>query len=149
MKSRHMVLLVIPFCSLHGRTEGVEKHHDFRPLHRRAETALTQRNYPSAEENYLLLLSQIQSPRSHDPRKQTVDWNTYIDHVLRLGEIYRAQANFDAGIQLLGELLQQDPPEDYIPKITFLKARHLCGKKRREKLTKKCCLLPKNALSRH
>ncbi|MCC5832653.1 MAG: tetratricopeptide repeat protein [Chlamydiales bacterium] len=110
-----------------------DEEKQLRNLHQSAEAAMKKEEFAEAKEAYGELLCRI---GVHTTKKYSVEWETYIDAVMRFAEACEAIGEMQEGENALSMLLARNPPEAHIPRIKLMRARLTASRKSPEEAFK-------------
>ncbi|MCP5469760.1 MAG: tetratricopeptide repeat protein [Chlamydiales bacterium] len=128
MRWYHISFISVLFLCSSFFWEDDEK--EIKALQQMAEAAMRDQDFVSAKEAYTTLIKRV---RVSEGKKNVVDWQTYIDIVLRFAEACASLDQCDEGVKALSDLLLKNPPQTFVPRITLFRARLTSQKSEPEK----------------
>lgn len=101
-----------------------DEEKQLRQLHQNGEAAMLKEDYEEAKTCFEELIHRVSI---NSPKKYSVDWQTYVDLVIRLASAYEELGDKKEAVQTIDTLFLKNPPKDFIPQVMLAKTRLLAG----------------------
>lgn len=81
---------------------------------------MAKKDYEAAKEAYSALVKSIHQNPQYLP-KQSLEWTSYIDIIVRYAYVVRLAGDVEASRRLLADLLKKSPPVEFLRRFTALR----------------------------